>query len=372
MRFAFFIPLASAALLLAAAPRARADATLITYGGDVVLGNFTTLTMELGGTARGTQYDAINVAGKLTFAGTLTVPLINSFNPALGDSFNLFDWGTKAGTFSTVNVPALATGLTWNQGNLYLDGTLSVALDPAFTSRTWDGGGANSNWTTNANWTLDLQPLNTGTADLVFAGNVRLAPSVDTAWNVRSITFDNTAGAFSIGGPQGVTVGVGGITNSDADAQTITAALTLSANAAFTAASGALSVGSVALAAHTLNLAATAATTLGSTSGSGTVTKTGAGMLTVTGALGSGAVTLNANAGETKILASQTLAALNIANGATVTFGDGLALVGDSKAGAAVPEPGTATLLLAAALGLLRRRLRSSGRDGTPCRPGRA
>lgn len=363
MRSTFFVRLAPLALLLAAAaPRARADATLITYGGDVVLGNFTTTTMELGGTTRGTQYDAIDVAGKLTLGGTLTVTLINSFSPALGNSFNLFDWGTKAGTFTTVNVPALNTGLTWNQSNLYLDGTLSIALDPAFTSRTWDGGGANNNWITNANWSLDLQPLNNGTADLVFAGNVRLAPSVDTAWNIRSITFNNTAGAFSLAGPQGVTVGTGGITNGDADTQTITAALTLGANAAFTAASAALNVGSVALAGNTLTIAGAAATTLGSISGAGTVTKTGAGTLTVTGSLGTGLETFNANAGETIILASQTLSALNIGDGAEVTFGDGLALVGEAKTGAAVPEPGTTALLLAGALGLLRRGAKRAAR----------
>ena len=38
-------------------------------------------------------------------------------------------------------------------------------------------------------------------------GRVRLAPSVDAAWNVAGMTFDNTAGAFSIAGPQTITVG---------------------------------------------------------------------------------------------------------------------------------------------------------------------
>lgn len=128
MRFALLIRLAAVSLFLACAlPRAHAGATLITYGGDVVLGTFTTSTMELGGTARGTQYDAINVAGKLTFGGTLQVTLFNGFNPALGDSFNLFDWGTTAGAFTTVNLPALGTNLTWNTTQLYLTGVISVA-----------------------------------------------------------------------------------------------------------------------------------------------------------------------------------------------------------------------------------------------------
>lgn len=108
------------------APRAAAGPSLITYGGDVVFGSLNTLTMELGGTARGTQYDALNVAGKLTFGGTLNVVLISAFSPALGDSFNLFDWGTKAGTFATVTLPALGPNLIWNTSQLYTTGTITV------------------------------------------------------------------------------------------------------------------------------------------------------------------------------------------------------------------------------------------------------
>ena len=137
-------------------------------------------------------------------------------------------------------------------------GEIQVGLDPVFISRTWDGGGANNNWITNANWSLDVQPLNNATADLIFAGSVRLTPSVDTAWNVHSLTFNNTAGAFTITGPQGVTVGTGGIVNNDADVQTVTAALTLGANQTFNAAAGALSVGSVALGGRTLTIAGAA------------------------------------------------------------------------------------------------------------------
>jgi hypothetical protein len=118
-----------------------------------------------------------------------------------------------------VNVPALNAGLAWDQSTLYTDGTLRVGLDTVLVSRTWDGGGVNNDWSTNNNWVFDVQPLNNATADLIFAGNTRLKPSVDTPWSVNSITFDNTAGAFNITGPQAITIGAGGIANDDADPQ---------------------------------------------------------------------------------------------------------------------------------------------------------
>ena len=240
----------------------------------------------------------------------------------------------------------------------------------------WDGGGTDNNWTTANNWNLNVTPANTGTVALTFAGTTRLTPRVDAAWSVASITFDNTAGAFTITGPQGVTVGAGGIVNSDADTQTITAALTLGANETFNAAAGALSVGSVALSGRALTVTGAANTTVGSVSGAGTVTKTGAGtlnlngtqtfdtltvsgpgMTNVNGSFTGGTATVNANA-AVKFNASQTLAALNIGDGVTVTFGDGLPFAPepDKGIGAVVPEPGSMGLLLTGALGLLARR----------------
>jgi hypothetical protein len=359
MRFPFLVRLATVSLLLApATPRARADASLITFGGDVVYAATNTVFMELGGTVRGTQYDAIDVAGKLTFDGGLTVPLISGFQPAFGNVFNLFDFGTRTGTFSTVNLPALIPGLLWSQANLYTVGEIQVVLDPVFISRTWDGGGANNNWITDNNWTLDVQPLNNATADLIFTGNVRLAPSVDTPWNVHSITFNNTAGAFTITGPQGVTIGSGGIVNNDTQTQTIDAAITLSADETFNAAAGDLSISSVALAGRTLGLAGANDITLNTASGNGTINKNNAGDLDITGALGTGGVTLNANVGDTNIGTDETLAALTIANGATVTLG----AIAPAPEFAPVPEPGIGALL-ASALGFLgarRRRFRGA------------
>ena len=47
----------------------------------------------------------------MSLAGTLKVSLIGGFSPTLGDSFDILDWGTLSGTFSTLQLPA--RGITW-------------------------------------------------------------------------------------------------------------------------------------------------------------------------------------------------------------------------------------------------------------------
>jgi hypothetical protein len=348
---------------------ALAEPAIITFQPQLVFESSNVLTMEIGGLTPGPGTPVDNGYDKLVFTslatpqvtwgGTLHVALINSFAPVAGDVFDLFDFDAArdAGTFATLNLPTLSAGLLWNSANLYTDGTLRIALDPAFPGRVWDGGGADNHWTTNANWSLDTQPLNNGTAALTFAGGVRLAPSVDAAWNVAGVTFDNTAGAFSIGGPQTITVGAGGVTNNDADRQTITAAVALGANASFTAAAGDLAIGAVALGGRTLTFAGANDATLASATGTGTVAQTGAGTLDINGPLGTGGVAVSASTGTTRFHASQTLASLTIGAGATVVFTSGPPPA--PFAAGAVPEPGTLGLLLVGALGVLNRRRRA-------------
>jgi hypothetical protein len=84
------------------------------------------LNIEIGGATPGTQHDTLNVTGDLALDGALEVSLINGFNPSVGQSFNILDWGSLAGTFASLNLPALA-GLAWNTSQLYTSGVLSVA-----------------------------------------------------------------------------------------------------------------------------------------------------------------------------------------------------------------------------------------------------
>ena len=111
--------------------------------------------------------------------------------------------------------------------------------------------------------------------------------------------------------------------------------------------------------------------TLATASGTGVIEKNNVGRLDVTGALGTGGVALNASTGTTNIAASETLAALNIANGATVTLGaippsplpdfeDGSELLDASVL--PVPEPGMLSMLMVGALWCARARRASTRR----------
>ncbi|MFM2199709.1 MAG: hypothetical protein RLZZ505_3141, partial [Verrucomicrobiota bacterium] len=75
--------------------------------------------------------DLANVSGIISFGGTLDVNNVGG-SLLFGDTFNLFDWGGSVfGAFDTINLPALDPGLSWDQTNLYIDGTLSVVPEPS-------------------------------------------------------------------------------------------------------------------------------------------------------------------------------------------------------------------------------------------------
>jgi hypothetical protein len=83
------------------------------------------LFIEIGGTTVGSQFDQVHVTGQLALDGTLNVSLINSFTPVIGNSFDILDWTTLSGTFSTIQLPSL-TGAAWDISQLYTTGTLNV------------------------------------------------------------------------------------------------------------------------------------------------------------------------------------------------------------------------------------------------------
>jgi hypothetical protein len=99
--------------------------TLATVG-SVSFSPTNVLNVELGGTTRGSQYDAVIASGNLTLGGTLRVSLIDGFSPAIGNSFDILDWSTLSGRFASIQLPPLAAPAGWDISQLYTTGVIAA------------------------------------------------------------------------------------------------------------------------------------------------------------------------------------------------------------------------------------------------------
>ncbi len=157
--------------------------------------------------------------------------------------------------------------------------------------KTWDGGGADGNWTTAANWAGDVAPA--ANDDLVFPATAAQFATNNNFFiltSFNSLTFEG--GAYTVAGnpfrvANGITVNGG--------TPSVNTAISLSAAQTLSAAQGAvatLAVLSVPAAGVTIDGAGSFG--IGVISGSGAVTKNGAGASAIISASGfSGAINVN-------------------------------------------------------------------------------
>lgn len=163
-------------------------------------------------------------------------------------------------------------------------------------NRTWDGGGANNNWMTAANW--DAVP---GNGDgVIFSGTTRLinTNNFSGATDFRLITFNSGAGAFVLNG-NAIDL-TGNVTNNSTTLQTINLNLNMMADRTYTiVTNGTLLINGIVSGASfdmvkagtgTMILAGTN-TYAGTTNSAGTLQIGNGG---TTGTLGTGAVVNNA------------------------------------------------------------------------------
>jgi hypothetical protein len=75
----------------------------LTIVGDYTQTGSAVLVIEIGGPGAGTGFDQLNITGQATLDGTLTVHLINGFQPESGASFQILTFGSESGTFATIN-----------------------------------------------------------------------------------------------------------------------------------------------------------------------------------------------------------------------------------------------------------------------------
>lgn len=208
-------------------------------------------------------------------------------------------------------------------GRPILAQALSPLPDAITATFTWDGGGADNNVTTAQNWVGDTVPA--ANSDIIWAGTTRLNVNVDIGGPANTWTYNNTAGAFVIGGAA-FTI-ANGITNNSTNTQTINNAITLTLAQTWSAASGNLVFGgNIANGGFLLTIGGASNTSAsGIISGTGGVTKIGAGRLTLSGANSyTGATTVSAG-----VLNVQNATGLGTtAAGTTVTSGAALQLQG--------------------------------------------
>lgn len=115
----------------------------------------------------------------------------------------------------------------------------------------WDGGGTPSgglyNWSDAANWAGDVAPTSATTTNIQLAGSTGTSSNVDTAFTIRTLTFNSGAAAFNVTGNTISIQGAGNadtaaITNNSSSLQTISSNLTLLGGVGFSPVSGNLTI----------------------------------------------------------------------------------------------------------------------------------
>jgi autotransporter-associated beta strand protein len=125
----------------------------LTVNNSVTLAAGSTTFIEINKTSL--TKDLLNASGTMTYGGTLIVTNLSG-TLTNGDSFKIFNGGSYSGSFTSSNLPPLASDLKWNLATLKTTGTISV-VSTNFTGPqvlTWDGDGVSNIWDAGitANW----------------------------------------------------------------------------------------------------------------------------------------------------------------------------------------------------------------------------
>lgn len=97
----------------------------VAFEGDIALSAANTLFVEIGGLLADDDFDRLMVDGLAMLSGTLDIELIESYTPAVGDSFEILTAAEVVGMFDIEVLPDLG-GLLWNVEYSPTNVTLSV------------------------------------------------------------------------------------------------------------------------------------------------------------------------------------------------------------------------------------------------------
>ena len=68
------------------------------------------LNIDLDGIVANTKYDVLNVSGAAALGGTINIDLLTGFTPIVGDTWDVLNYASETGSFTTVNLPTAPTG----------------------------------------------------------------------------------------------------------------------------------------------------------------------------------------------------------------------------------------------------------------------
>lgn len=97
--------------------------SLLTVGGDFTLDSGATLDVLL---SSDHEYGKMNVSGTFHAGGFLNVQLASGFQPHAGANFDILDFSADTGSFDSIQLPALLSGLVWDTSKLLTEGRLLV------------------------------------------------------------------------------------------------------------------------------------------------------------------------------------------------------------------------------------------------------
>ncbi len=147
------------------------DTSALTISNALNLAGTTWFVINRGATPNAGKISGLTTA---TFGGTLIVTNAGA-TLQLGDTFTFFSAASYTGSFTTLNLPALNTGLQWSN-NLVVNGTLIVVTNASLPAGTWTND-ASGLWSTAANWA---------------GGNIASGTSSNAYFNAIDITADRT------------------------------------------------------------------------------------------------------------------------------------------------------------------------------------
>lgn len=142
---------------------------LLTIDGNTTIGDGGRLIIELGGTVRGTEYDAIDVTAQALLGGILQINLLGNFVPELGDEFGILSADHVDGVFPVISGFEISDDLSlaalYSSDNVVLRATLpgDFSLNDVVDAADFIAWSEGFGTATNAIWTIGDSDADTDT-----------------------------------------------------------------------------------------------------------------------------------------------------------------------------------------------------------------